>query len=536
MNRFSILYRDNSAKRSLFDEQDELDISDEGYNFQNILSDLNLGEISKCTTLSSKEINYVLGIASDFKSGEEDVAVRVEIIKDFLGIRDFFLNFERQMRYFVEVKAKLADAKRNMMRASADIQSETSFLNYNRIVSACYFFSLTYKTIFNLYREFKYPQIKSTKLQELGDFLIDLVENSSFKQLDEECRIFCDHVNEGVVFDTDIKMNSILRIVSLKLRDFRYIKPVQAGLFYSVMRALAIEEKAQKNKLIYIEKTFTQESLISKNDDAYLKGTIEQQINLIARRLASIYETLIDLFSNLSGELTFYKYALNMIAYMKSANIPCCLAEIAETPEGTGCFAEFSGLCDVTLAVAHGDGGSGAEVVKNDCAINENDKTNLIIGANQSGKTTFLRALGSALVFARVGLPVPAIRARLGLFANLYTHFQRYDEDLKNEGQLDTELAEMEKIVYSADQNSIILMNESFSSTGQKDAKQIACDVLSALSRVGAKVIYVTHITDMRERLREGGHLGEFEKKNINLYRTGQKDDGTPSFKIERIL
>ena len=515
--------------------QSEFDIDDSGYNFQNVVSDLNLGEISKFTNLSSKEINYVLNIISDFRSTEEDVIVRSGIIRDFLTIKDFFANFERQMHYFVEVKDKLSDAKRNMMRASADVQSETSFLNYNRIVSACFFFSLTYKTIFNLYREFKYPQIQSKKLQELGDFLTDLVENSAFKQLDEECKIFCDHVNEGVVFDIDIKMNSILRIISLKLRDFRYIKPVQAGLFYSVMRALAIEEKTQKNKRIYIEKNFTQESLISKNDDAYLKSTMEHQINLIARRLASVYETLIDLFSNLSGELVFYRYALNMISYMKTTGIPYCLAEIEEKTEKQGCFAEFFDLCDVTLAAAFKDAEAKFEVVKNDCAIKENDRINIIIGANQSGKTTFLRALGSALVFARSGLPIPAARARLCMFKNLYTHFQRYDEDLKNEGQLDTELTEMEKIVYSADKDSMILMNESFSSTGLKDAKQIASDILSALDHVGAKVIYVTHITDMRERLRESEHIDTAEKENINLYKTGQKEDGTPSFKLHKI-
>ncbi|MCL1792644.1 MAG: hypothetical protein FWG34_02120 [Oscillospiraceae bacterium] len=536
MNKFSILYRDNYAGKSIFESEADFEVSEKGYNFRNILGDLNLSEISKFTNLSAKEINYVLNIAADFKSGEEDLTVRAEVIKDFLTIRDFFPNFERQMRYFVEVKEKLADAKRNMMRASADVQSETSFLNYNRIVSACYFFSLTYKTVFHLYREFKYPQIQSGKLRELGDFLSDLVENSAFGQLDEECQIFCDHVNEGVAFDIDIKMNSILRIISLKLRDFRYIKPVQAGLFYSVMRALAIEEKTQKNKRIYIEKTFTQENLISKNDDAYLKGTIEHQINLIARRLASVYETLIDLFSNLSGELVFYRYALNMISYMKTAGISCCIAEIAEKAEGQGCFADFEGLCDVTLATSFKDAEARFEVVENDCSIKPGDSTNIIIGANQSGKTTFLRALGSALVFARAGLPVPAAKARLSLFKNLYTHFQRYDEDLKNEGQLDTELAEMEKIVYSADSDSMILMNESFSSTGQKDAKQIACDVLSALGQIGAKTIYVTHLTDMRERLRESGNIGEAEKANINLYKTGQKEDGSPSFKLEKIL
>ena len=155
-------------------------------------------------------------------------------------------------------------------------------------------------------------------------------------------------------------------------------------------------------------------------------------------------------------------------------------------------------------------------------------------GANQSGKTTFLRSFGSALVFARAGLPVPAARAKMRPFKNLYTHFQRYDEDLKNEGQLDTELAEMSTIVYSAGKDSVILMNESFSSTGLKDAAQIASDTLAALNYIGAKVVYVTHITDMRDKLREAGNFNETEKANINLYKTGQKDDGSPSFKLEK--
>ena len=79
-------------------------------------------------------------------------------------------------------------------------------------------------------------------------------------------------------------------------------------------------------------------------------------------------------------------------------------------------------------------------------------------------------------------------------------------------------------------------MNESFSSTGLKDAKQIAGDVLSALNHVGAKVIYVTHIQDMRDKLRETGNMSETEKENINLYKTGQNNDGTPSFKIEKVI
>jgi len=530
MNRFSILYSDNDANAHQHIHNAPV-LQDDSYNFHNILNDLNVREISRFTNLPSKDIEYVLNIMADFKSSEEDVKMRLGVLKDFIGIRGFFETFDKQMNYFNEIKDKLVNAKRNMMRVHADVSGETSFLNYNKIVSACFFLSLTYKAIYNLYREFKYPQIQSERLLKLGEFLTDLVENSQFKNLDEECRIFNDHVNEGVIFDVDIKMNAILRIISLRLSDFRYIKPAQTGLFYSVMRALSIEEKTQQNKKIYIEKSFTQESLISSMDDAYLKGNIEFQINLIARRLSAIYETLIDLFSNLSGELMFYKYALNMIGYMKLSGIPYCLAEIEESES---CSAKFTGLCDITLATSFKN--SEFEVVRNDYILDDKDNINIIIGANQSGKTTFLRSFGSAMAFARAGLPVPAVSAQVTLFKNLYTHFQRYDEDLKNEGQLDTELTEMEKIVYSAGRDSLILMNESFSSTGLKDATLIASDVLAALNHIGSKVVYVTHIPDMRDKLKDGGNFDEESRNNINLYRTGQKDDGSPSFKLEKVV
>jgi DNA mismatch repair ATPase MutS len=299
------------------------------------------------------------------------------------------------------------------------------------------------------------------------------------------------------------------------------------------MRATKIEENREQNKKIYIEKTFTQESLISSTDDAYLKSSIEYQINLTARRLAAIYETLIDLFADLYGELVFYKYALNMIGYMRQSGIPYCLPEISNN---SSCSAEIEGLCDITLATAFKDAEARYEVIKNDYILKEQDKINIIIGANQSGKTTFLRAFGSALTFARAGLPVPAARVKTSLFKNLYTHFQRYDEDLKNEGQLDTELSEMSKIVYSAGKDSIILMNESFSSTGLKDATQIASDVLSALDHIGSKVVYVTHIPDIKNKLSEASSLDKTAKENINLYKTGQKNDGSPSFKLEKVV
>ena len=538
MKRLSILY----------DLQDEdyrdnnIGIRQAGdYNFQNIIEDLNLREISKRTQLSPEDINYVLRIMTDFKTTKKDIKVRYDVINDFIRLDGFYDILMKQMIHFNEIKQKLISAKRNLIRTASDVSSSNSnaFLNYNSITLACTFFTLTYKTIFNLYKDFNGIDIRSPHLLKFSEFLADLIENTQFKKLSEECQIFNDHVNEGVIFDIDMKLNSILRIISLRMYDFRYVKPIQTGgliwqLTFSVMRALSIDEKQNINKYIYIEKTFLQTSKISSVDDSYLKSSIQYQVNLVARRLASIYESLIDLFMDISGELIFYNYALRMINYMRKTGIPYCFAEVADTESETGQNnIYFEELCDIALSGHLKDSESGQNVVRNDYTLGEKDGINIIIGANQSGKTTFLRALGTSLMFARAGLPIPARSAGITMFKNLYTHFQRYDAEIKNEGQLDTELTEMSKIVYSIDKDSIFLMNESFSSTGIKDATQIAVDVLSALSHLGTKSVFVTHIQNLSEKLSSSENISQ--STNVNLYKTGQNDDGTYTYKLEKI-
>ena len=540
MKRLSILYdlSDDKADEANKNEVGGIKSERESeYNFQNIIDDLNLREISKRTHLSNEDINYVLRIMTDFKTTKKDIKVRYDVISEFIRLDGFYDIFMAQMRHFKEIREKLIVAKRNMIRTHADVSdsSNNAFLNYNRITLACTFFTLTYKTIFNLYKIFKDINVRSPHLLKFSEFLINLVENTAFKQLSEECQIFNDHVNEGVIFDVEMQLNSILRIISLRMADFRYVKPVQTGgliwqLTYSVMKALSIEEKQNRNKFIYIEKEFTQTSKISNVDDAYLKSSIEHQINLAARRLSSIYETLIDLFMDISGELIFYNYALRMVSCMRNAKVPYCFADVGDE---NNIPIKFEELCDIALSGHRQDADSAEAVVRNDYDLDKKDVVNIIIGGNQSGKTTFLRAFGTSLVFARAGLPVPAKSATIPMFKNLYTHFQRYDAEIKNEGQLDTELAEMAKIIYSIDKDSILLMNESFSSTGIKDATQIAVDILSALSHFETKSVFVTHIQNLHEKVSESGNISP--SVNVNLFKTGQNEDGTYTYKLEKI-
>jgi DNA mismatch repair ATPase MutS len=67
-------------------------------------------------------------------------------------------------------------------------------------------------------------------------------------------------------------------------------------------------------------------------------------------------------------------------------------------------------------------------------------------------------------------------------------------------GKLDEELQRMSAIVDRLTPHSLVLLNESFASTNQREAAEIAAQIMNALLETGVKVVYVTHLFDLAKR------------------------------------
>ena len=175
---------------------------------------------------------------------------------------------------------------------------------------------------------------------------------------------------------------------------------------------------------------------------------------------------------------------------------------------------------------------SGEPIVANDFDYDENGRFYLVTGPNHGGKSIFCYSIGMAQALFQLGLPVPAERAEMSPVTGIYTHFPTSDEDNYGKGRLESECARISAILPRLRDTGLFLMDESFSSTSLLEGSYIAGEVLSAISEIGCGGVYVTHIHELTQRVRE---LSVGPGKLDNLVAQMQSvSDGTRSYRVLR--
>ncbi len=168
------------------------------------------------------------------------------------------------------------------------------------------------------------------------------------------------------------------------------------------------------------------------------------------------------------------------------------------------------------------------DLVVNDLDFDNDHTIYILTGANRGGKTTATQGIGLLYALAQGGVYVPADSFVFAPADCIYTHFPADEDQTMDLGRLGEECIRFKEIFEKAKDTSLILMNETFSTTSFEEGYYIACDSIRALLTKGARTIYNTHMHKLG--IDAENFSKDFKKKASSLI--VKSDGGKRSFKL----
>ncbi len=241
----------------------------------------------------------------------------------------------------------------------------------------------------------------------------------------------------------------------------------------------------------------------------------DRSLNKVANAVAQAAEHVESFFNVLKLELAFYIGCLNLASTLKQMKEPITFPVPAPANERRFYCRE---LYDPVLALA-----MRKKVVGNDVSANGKDLI-IVTGANQGGKSTFLRSVGVAQLMMQCGIFVPAESFLANLCKGIFVHYRREEDVSMRSGKLDEELERMSTIVDLLTPDMMVLFNESFAATNEHEGSEIARQVVGALVERQIKVVFVTHLYEFTKSF--------LDHENVLFLRAERKAGGTRTFKL----
>jgi DNA mismatch repair ATPase MutS len=208
-------------------------------------------------------------------------------------------------------------------------------------------------------------------------------------------------------------------------------------------------------------------------------------VNLVANALAQSTDHILSFFQMLRTELAFYIGCLNLHSRLAQKGEPICFP--VPHPVGRRKLS-FTNLHDASLALSMDE-----PVVGNDINADRRDIV-VVTGANTGGKSTFLRSVGLAQLMMQAGMFVSAESYAAEVSDGIVTHYKREEDATMESGKWDEELRRMSEIVQNVKPDALMLFNESFGSTNEREGSEIASQIVAALLDHRVRVLFVTHL------------------------------------------
>lgn len=353
----------------------------------------------------------------------------------------------------------------------------------------------------------------NTLSEELGDSIKSAAFKSFFSIIKERCEC-----GEFIQMKRDISelkeaFSQKIRSVTVAINFNAEMRPISAGIV-NFSDKPAGEKQNVFDRLFYKTSAYSDTVVSGRlrsgvpNEDGYLNEAdkalfeaLEKLTSSYMRRLESAlraYDRLsFQKISMLSDQLDIFDGMTAIASSCEARGIKMCRPEFSDTPR-TARLTDLFDPCFYFKAAAADSEAKGADlVVTNSLEMDDNGRFFILTGANNGGKTTFLRGAGLCFLMAQTGFYTPAAACVISPCDFIFTHFPKEEETGINASRFTTEIKDLKVISDLVSENSLLLMNESIQSTTPKECAEIAGEITRIFCIIGVRGIYATHITEL---------------------------------------
>lgn len=320
----------------------------------------------------------------------------------------------------------------------------------------------------NLMRELN---IKSDGMLYFVNYLENLIQSDRFQAL------------KRITYEAKTGRDKIKVRININGDRIRVAKEENGEDLTSKIEQLFSKFKGQQVRELKLVSYYEQ---ITHIHAAILKGVyriFKEEFNIM-KKLKDVFPDIVDEgIKSFAKEFEFY---IKYIEYMKSIQSNGYKFSIPQfTEDGSVHIKGFYNLLLARKNIA----------VANDIHTTGDKRVFIITGINGGGKTTFAITFGQLAFLSSIGLPIPAEEAKICLFSNIMTAFPIEEDKLENLSRLEQDVVRVHNILKTADNKTLVIVNELFSSTTSEEGFELAKRFIDKITSKGSYLVYVTFIS-----------------------------------------
>ena len=275
---------------------------------------------------------------------------------------------------------------------------------------------------------------------------------------------------------------------------------------------------------------------MGKDVTSHMDRITDHMLSQTVRKLKEVLGKYVGLsIMNITALIPEFIYYVRWAQYIKrhvGEGLSFCKASVLDKNREDALRMRARGFYNLKLADFVKDGKD--SIVVNDLDFSSDGSLYILTGANRGGKTTITQATGLMFALAQGGVFVPASEFSFVPADCIFTHYPADEDKTLDYGRLGEECKRFREIFSRCTSDSLLLLNETFSTTSFEEGFFIARDAVKAILKKGTRCIYNTHMhklaSDIGEINAEGAKEGSSSKAASLVVLS---DGGERSFKVK---